>query len=136
MNEAIEGGCLCNAVRYRVSGPVSDACFCHCRSCRRASGAPAVAWITVPRDAFAFTAAEPQRYRSSVHVVRTFCGRCGTALTYEHDRRAGAIDLTTASLDDPERFPPLDHVWASQALGWMLHDDDGLPRHERFRPNA
>ena len=42
----LEGGCLCGAVRYRISGSPLSSVNCHCESCRRASGAPAVAWIS------------------------------------------------------------------------------------------
>ena len=31
------GGCLCGAVRYRISGPIDS--VCHCVMCRRSSGA-------------------------------------------------------------------------------------------------
>jgi hypothetical protein len=51
-------------------------------------------------------------------VVRTFCGRCGTSLTYEVEQRAAEIDITTASLDDPEAFPPTKAVFEEQKLSW------------------
>ena len=43
-----------------------------------------------------------------------------------------ALDVTTASLDAPERFPPSDHVWTSHAIPW-LKLGDALPRHAKFR---
>ena len=73
-----EGGCLCGAVRFRAAGPASNATLCHCTSCRRAAGAPVVAWLTFAAPRFAFTRGDPVRYRSSPLVVRSFCGRCGT----------------------------------------------------------
>jgi catechol 2,3-dioxygenase-like lactoylglutathione lyase family enzyme len=116
--ESFDGGCLCGAVRYRASGAGRFATLCHCTSCRRASAAPAVAWVTFPLDSFAFTRGEPTRFRSSPPVVRSFCASCGTPLTYQHDAFAAAVDVTTASLDDPERFPPADHTWVSERLRW------------------
>ncbi|MGO1081292.1 GFA family protein [Inquilinus sp. CA228] len=32
------GGCLCGAVRYRVTGPLRPVVACHCSQCRRTSG--------------------------------------------------------------------------------------------------
>jgi catechol 2,3-dioxygenase-like lactoylglutathione lyase family enzyme len=116
--ESFEGGCLCGAVRYRATGAAGFATLCHCTSCRRAAAAPAVAWVTFPHDAFAVTRGEPVRFRSSPPVVRSFCGRCGTPLTYEHESFACAVDVTTASLDEPERCPPVDHTWTSERLSW------------------
>jgi hypothetical protein len=39
----LEGGCLCGAIRYRVSGKPANTMICHCRTCRRAAGSPVVA---------------------------------------------------------------------------------------------
>lgn len=116
--EAFEGGCLCGALRYRATGAARFATLCHCSSCRRAAAAPAVAWVTFAVVAFAFTSGEPVRFRSSAPVLRSFCGRCGTPLTYQHEGRPEAIDVTTASLDEPERCAPLDHTWVSERLRW------------------
>ena len=116
--DVFEGGCLCGAIRYRATGAARFATLCHCSSCRRASGAPAVAWVTFDEAAFAFTRGEPARFRSSPPVVRSFCGRCGTPLTYRHDAFPHAVDVTTASLDQPERCAPVDHSWVSDRLPW------------------
>jgi hypothetical protein len=42
--DIVTGGCLCGSVRYQTAMPVSPPAFCHCASCRRASGADAMAW--------------------------------------------------------------------------------------------
>ena len=81
---AVEGGCLCGAVRYRVTGQSLARALCHCHSCRLASGAPSVAWAVFPASQFAIVSGKPNSYRSSPPVVRTFCGNCGTPLTYQH----------------------------------------------------
>lgn len=127
-----EGGCLCGAVRYRAVGESGHPTLCHCRSCRGASGAPVVAWVTFPTEGFAFVRGAPVRYRSSPPVVRSFCGACGTPLTYEHADFPEGVDVTTASLDTPDAFPPADHTWTSHSIGWM-QADDGLPRHRERR---
>ncbi|HUP25581.1 MAG TPA: GFA family protein [Thermoanaerobaculia bacterium] len=131
-NPLTEGGCLCGAVRYRISGPASDPTLCHCATCRRAAGSPVVAWVTVPRSGFALAAGQPVTYRSSSEVVRTFCGVCGTPLTYQHAKLPGEIDVTTCSLDEPEAHPPHDQVWTSHRLGWMARAGE-LPAFARRR---
>lgn len=117
--DVIEGGCLCTAVRYRVAGPPVARSLCHCRSCRRASGAPVVAWTVVRSADFSFVAGAPARYASSPPVVRTFCSTCGTPLTYQHADSPDTIDVTTATLDAPERFAPTREVWTEHKLPWM-----------------
>lgn len=114
-----EGGCLCGAVRYRVIGTPHSNGVCHCRSCRRASGAPSVAWFVVASPQFTILAGQPSTFRSSPPVVRSFCGRCGTPLSYQHDDSPDTIEITTATLDDPELFVPTKEIWLSQKVSWV-----------------
>jgi hypothetical protein len=127
-----DGGCFCGKVRYRLSESPPTSVICHCVSCRRASGAQSVAWLTFAVEGFSFISGEPARYRSSAEVVRTFCGQCGTTLTYQHDGDLDFIDVTAASLDDPEEFPPTHHVWMEDRISWDTAND-GLQRFERGR---
>ncbi len=123
------GGCLCGAVRYEIDGPVSNPCFCHCASCRRAAGAPTVPWGTFARDALRVTRGRLSEYGSSPQVWRGFCPRRGTSLTYRHEARAAEIDVALATLDDPTRIAPLMHVWVKDRLPWVSIGDS-LPRYE------
>lgn len=74
-------------------------------------------------------AARPSTYvtqhRSSERAVRTFCGRCGTTLTYYHLERHGTgqeiLDVSVGSLDEasirlvrPER-----HVYWDSGVEWV-----------------
>jgi hypothetical protein len=122
---AITGGCFCGAVRYEISGKPEGPAVCYCEDCRKTVGAQSVAWVTVPEGSFRWTGDEAVRYASSEHVVRTFCGTCGTSLTYRHDSRIKKRDVTIASLDRPEDIPPAGLVFPSGKLPW----DDllGLP---------
>ncbi|HEY2917931.1 MAG TPA: GFA family protein [Candidatus Binatia bacterium] len=107
---SIEGGCLCGAVRYRAYAEAYGITHCHCRTCRRASGAAFVTWAGFDTDKFTFIQGKPTSYASSATVVRTFCGECGTALTYQRDDLPGSIDVTLGSMDDPEALRPQDHT--------------------------
>jgi hypothetical protein len=118
-----EGGCLCGAIRYRVSAAPRALTLCHCRSCRRAAGAPSVAWAIFPLDGFAWLSGRPSTYRSSPAVERTFCGACGTPLTYRRDTRPDTIDVTTASLDDADAFAPTREIWTAHKLAWETLSD-------------
>jgi len=113
-----EGGCLCAAIRYRISGAPIFSTICHCITCRRASAAPSVAWLTFDRDQVEFLSGAPRSYQSSHGVVRRFCGTCGSAISYENADSASTIDLTTISLDDPNAFPPTGEVWLEHRVAW------------------
>ena len=128
----VEGGCFCGAVRYEASGRPLNSMVCHCRSCRRVTGAPVVAWLTFPVERFRFSRGEPAQFASSAPVRRTFCAACGTPLTYARVDAPETIDVTTASLDRPETFPPTHHSWLEDNVAWVAFGD-GLPAYPRWR---
>ena len=129
---AVEGGCVCGAIRYRVEGTPTNSMICHCGTCRRVAAAPVVAWVTFPRARFRILQGQPSAFHSTAPVRRTFCVRCGTPLTYEHEDSPGFVDVTTCSLDDPEAFPPTHHSWLSHDLAWVRFGDR-LPTFTRSR---
>lgn len=128
----ISGGCHCGAIRYEMSAEnVQHHCLCHCIDCRRASGAPAVAWAMVSSDDLTFTA-EPRFYASSEHGRRGFCGDCGTSLFYLNaEIFPGLIDVQSATLDDPDAIPLQAQIQTAERISWMGHLSD-LPEFERY----
>lgn len=129
----VTGRCFCGNVRYAVSGPEKFACFCHCESCQRAAGAPVVAWATYSRNSFEVTAGEMHWHASSPGVTRGLCSNCGTAISYENERRPGEIDLTLNSLDGAAVPEPRAHIWTEDKQPW-LHLADDLPVYARNIP--
>jgi len=121
------GGCFCGALRYEVSGAPLSLCYCHCESCRRAAGSPAVAWGTFERSGFRVTRGSMAELSSSPRVLRGFCGRCGSCLTYSHEARPAEIDVTIATLADAAQLAPTMHLWVADKLPWV-RIDDGLPQ--------
>jgi hypothetical protein len=129
----LEGGCFCGAVRYRVDGEPGRVTHCHCRHCRRLSGAAFVTWAELRPEELAFTTGEPRTVESREGVTRTFCDRCGTPLTFrDAEDDPPVIDVVVCSLDEPERVQPEDHVWSGRRLPW-IRLDDRLPCYPRRR---
>jgi hypothetical protein len=126
MIDVFEGGCLCGKIRYRIAGTPEQPNVCHCSICRRASGAPFVAWATFRSDEIEWLCGEPRRYASSSKAERTFCGDCGTALSFRLNAEPNYTDVTLGSLDSPERIQPAHHIFTTTRLPW-IHLADGLP---------
>ena len=129
------GGCLCGAVRYRVAGEPYGSGICHCRTCRRAASAPNLPFLVFARDLFVITQGKPAEFCSSAPVTRSFCGQCGSPLTYRTDDHPDRIDVMTCSLDDPESVPPAFHVWVSHKLAWESVGDR-LPAYATTRASG
>jgi hypothetical protein len=122
-------------VRYRAAGEPLARTLCHCRSCRRASGAPSVAWVVFPSAGFAFIAGTPAGFRSSPDVIRTFCATCGTPLSYQRTTERDTIDVTTATLDAADEFAPTKEIWVEHKLAWERLNE-ALPHYPRSSVGA
>jgi hypothetical protein len=130
------GGCHCGHIRYEVSGASIWKAHCYCDSCTRVAGAPVVAWAGIQKSRFRVLRGSISIYESSSGVLRGFCRECGTSLTYQKDpsKIAGAQDhvfIATRTLDDPNAFPPDEHVYYSERVEW-LNVEDARPHHERL----
>jgi hypothetical protein len=125
--QTLSGGCLCGAVRYEIDIADEQASTCHCTMCRRQSGGAFLAFVTVARSRYRLDRGTIKRHRSSALAQRGFCPDCGTPLLFEYDFEPDRVGVITASLDDPESVPPVEHWGAESMLSW-LKLDDGLPR--------
>jgi hypothetical protein len=119
MATELTGGCLCGEIRYRAAGAPLWSAHCHCESCRRATGAPLATYAGFPAEKFAWTAGEPVNFASSAGVLRTFCGRCGTSLTYQGERWPGEVHVLAATLDRPDAVTPRREAFAEERLPWL-----------------
>ena len=127
----IEGGCLCGACRYRTKADPINVRACHCRRCQKATGAPFYARVQVPIAGL--TVAGPVGwFDAGTGVRRGFCRECGTSLFSER-ASDGLIGLTMGSLDDPDAFQPVAHIFVAEKQAW-LKLCDGLPQHQGFPP--
>jgi len=128
-----EGGCHCGSIRYEVDLTEARHGLCHCTDCRRAVGAPAVAWAMITHSQIKITG-QTSVYASSPDAQRHFCPQCGTSLFYVSEANLpGMIDVQSATLDDPEALPLQAQIQTAERLSWMAHLDR-LPSFERFPP--
>ena len=130
---ALSGGCLCGAVRYATTGEAVRVLNCHCRTCRKHTGAPAVTLAVYKVGQVEFSGDERKIYASSPGVGRAFCATCGTPLTWE--TRLGDLGpvcaLHISTFDDPEALMPSAHSFYPERISWFDFADS-LPRYEGF----
>lgn len=125
-----QGGCLCGAIRYRASGAPVRGVMCHCSMCRRHSGAPALAFVHFPADAFQWTRGSVSWFASSPKAARGFCEVCGSTIGMREDALSDRVQICVGTLDDPDAVRLDDHVWTVEKIEWFDVKDD-LPRFER-----
>lgn len=122
------GRCACGAARFEVRGEPLQVSWCHCKDCRRQTGAPAVVWSGFPIGAVRWFS-PPRARSSSPNVLRRFCPTCGTPISYEDARLPDEIYLLAGLFDEAGALQPDRHAYVDSKLFW-LHVEDGLERCE------
>lgn len=93
-----------------------------------------VAWAVFAREKFEWLKGEPAEYSSSPGIYWRYCASCGSLVGYRRDSRPEHIDITTTTLDEPDRFPPTVEIWTGNRIAWeALHPD--LPKKLRSSLN-
>jgi hypothetical protein len=123
-SKSTTGGCMCGAVRYQVPGEPVWVGHCHCKSCRRHTGAPVATLVGFEGDRVKFTNGDRKIYNSSPGVGRGFCDQCGTSLTFEGK---SSINFHISTLDNPDDYVPDRHFFHGHRIAWFEVADD-LPR--------
>ena len=128
----LNGSCLCGAIRYTISAPVSELRACHCRNCQKASGAAGSVNAVVPRAAFNVTRGTPKRYTGVADSGRTlhryFCGDCGSPIYSQRDTTPETVVVRAGTFDDAGDMKITANIWTKSARPWA-HIDPASTRH-------
>jgi hypothetical protein len=127
------GSCLCKAVAYEISGELGDFGYCHCTSCRKASGTAYGANVPVERARIRFTngTAALSEYESSPGKFRAFCSRCGSPIYAWLAAKPDVLRVRLGSLDTPFAKRAKAHTFVSDKAEWDVIDDD-IPQFEKW----
>ncbi len=136
---ALDGGCTCGAVRYRIAcAPIFVHC-CHCHWCQRETGSAFAVnamiesdrvgllqgeteTVTLPSESGNGQRATGNGQRAAVSGQRVACcPTCHIAL-WSHYHGAGdeIRFIRVGTLDDPDALPPEIHVHASSKQPWVV----------------
>ncbi|MEJ2133543.1 MAG: GFA family protein [Gammaproteobacteria bacterium] len=128
-----EGSCLCGNIHYRIEGELSDFGYCHCTSCRKASGAAHGANAGLERRNF--TLSDPmgvlREYESSPGKFRAFCSNCGSPLYAYLGATRELIRVRLGTLDTPFRKHAKAHTFVGDKAPWEIIYGD-LPEFEEW----
>ena len=132
----VTGGCLCRAVRYRITAPPMVTRVCWCRVCQYLAAGNGTVNTCFPSNAITIEGqlADYSLTADSGNVMhRRFCPKCGTQMISEAESRPHLIFVRAGTLDDREIARPGATIWVSEAPTWACMDDN-LPRIERQPP--
>ena len=119
---ALEGGCACGAVRYRLTDRPMFVNCCHCKDCQRQTGTAFVINAIIEADRVE-TSGETHFTRmptdsGSPHDVYR-CTQCQTALWSTYGGRNEVRFIRVGTLDDPGAVPPDAHIFTRSKLPWV-----------------
>ena len=127
--EAIDGGCTCRLVRYRMSAPPLIVHCCHCRWCQRETGAAFALNAMIEADRVKLLEGDvevvvtPSASGKGQRISR--CPRCRVAVWSNYSGAGEAIHFVrVGTLDAPDRFPPDIHIFTASKQPWVI-----LPPH-------
>ena len=132
------GSCLCGAIRYEVSLPITELRACHCRDCQKVSGTAGTVNALIPTNALRITQGTPKRFTKKADSGRTlhrfFCGECGASLFSRREATPETTVLRAGAFDDPPAMKITAHIWTGSARPWAYID----PASARFpgQPDA
>jgi hypothetical protein len=122
MAEALKGGCLCGAVRFRATEAPLRTLACHCTFCQKVTGSAYFAESMFPMSAVQFNGGEMKRYEhvsdgSRKKVWVHFCANCGTTVSLTFERWPDIRGIARGCYDDPDAVTVSSHIWTRSAQG-------------------
>jgi hypothetical protein len=132
-----KGSCLCGSVRYEIAGELGDFGYCHCTSCRKASGSAHAANAPVERASFVLLGGREtlREYESSPGKLRAFCSTCGSPVYAYLTATPDVLRIRLGSLDTPFLKQPKAHTFVSDKAAWEPIEGD-LPQFPEWAPKA
>ena len=129
----IKGSCLCGGVKFEIS-EARSLTYCHCRNCRKLSGAHVASYVHVDADKFRFVAGEEliQTFESAPGSFRNFCRVCSSTLPGKAPYLA-TVSIPAGLFDDDPDVRPMLHVFVRSKMSWV-EINDGLPQYETWVP--
>ncbi len=126
---SMDGGCLCGAIRYRISDDPLTLYACHCTDCQRQSGSAFGLSMIVERTAFEVVRGEPLALDLTTadgrHRRPRICGACGNRL-FNESKVSEVVVVRGGTLDHASTLRPIGHIWTRSAQPWVRIPEGAL----------
>jgi hypothetical protein len=106
MSDKHEGGCVCGAVRYVITGDPLRVTVCHCTWCQRRTGSAFSVESAFNEEQVEITGGPITKYRhisdeSGRWLDLEFCPTCGANIGFTLEWRPGIRVIDADTFDDP-----------------------------------
>ncbi len=123
--DKVHASCLCGGIVVEVD-PQQIVLInnCHCRWCRKVSGAAFGTVVQVRKTGISWIQGENlvMSYESSVGIFRSFCSICGSRVP--SSKANEIVGVPAGMFDDPLERKPDVNMWVDQRADWYQIQDD------------
>jgi len=130
----LTGGCLCGAIRFEITGALSDIWTCHCSKCRKARGSAFHAGAMCRAADLRMLSGDDAitAYDAPSGYPTRFCRHCGSPAPLVFEQGGYAI-VFAGTLDGATGKRLLHHIHVASKADWYeIHDD--RPQHAEGFP--
>jgi hypothetical protein len=135
VNLPVEGGCMCQESRMRVSVPPIITMACHCKGCQKMSASAFSLTAMIPVQGFELIKGKPQVGALHGESKYVYCPKC---LNWLYTAPAGApfINVRSTMFDVPAWSTPFIESYVSEKLPWAKtparHSFEKYPTPDRY----
>jgi hypothetical protein len=128
---ALDGGCTCGEVRYRLSAEPMFVHCCHCRWCQRETGSAFALNALVESERVRLLKGTPEAVdtpsASGKGQIIVRCPRCRVAVWSHYAGLGKAVSFVrVGTLDEPDRVAPDIHIYTDSKQPWVVLPE-GVP---------
>ncbi|MDH5408814.1 MAG: GFA family protein [Gammaproteobacteria bacterium] len=128
-----QGGCLCGAVRFQISGEIRNIIYCHCSQCRKAQGSAFATNGIVEADKFVFQSGEEALtgYESTPGQTKYFCQHCGSPIISRQAAKPDQVRVRLGTVESAISERPMAHIFTASKANWEVLCGE-LPQFEEY----
>jgi len=130
----VSGSCLCNLVRYEITGNLGIFQYCHCSRCRKFTGSAHAANLLVSPGDFSWLSGAEHvgRYEpeNTKHFATSFCKHCGSSMPWL-GKSGKAVVIPAGTLDNDPAIKPMQNIFCGSRAIWYK-SADSLPESEEL----
>lgn len=139
MKGELYGGCLCGAVRYRLTEQFRMRPYaCHCTDCQSRTGSAFSEHMLVGEgDIHIEGETDIGRFTQPSGALSRIigCPVCKTRIYAANDERPGMASLRCGTLDRSAEIVPAAHIWVRSKQPWIVVPEGATVMEEQPRSN-
>lgn len=130
-----KGGCLCDGIRFEITGPIKNIVCCHCSQCRKVQGSAFATNGVVEKAAFRLVKGADllSSYEGSPGKRKYFCHQCGSPIYSDNSDFPDIVRVRLGTIESEISERPECHIFVGSKAIWEAITDD-LPQFDEFPP--